>query len=44
MTSQNKLDSLQYIRAFAAVRVLITHVLQRLDIRLLVICWPDNMG
>lgn len=33
MSNQNKLDSLQYIRAFAAIWVLITHVLQHLNIK-----------
>lgn len=30
---KNKIDSLQFVRAFAAIWVLITHVFQRLDIR-----------
>lgn len=30
---KNKIDSLQFVRAFAAIWVLITHVFQRLDIK-----------
>lgn len=33
-TSASKIDSLQYLRAFAAIWVLITHVLQRLQLKL----------
>ena len=30
---KNKIDSLQFVRAFAAIWVLITHVFQRLEIK-----------
>lgn len=33
LQSVRKIDSLQYLRAFAAIWVLLTHVLQRLDIK-----------